>query len=176
MSDSPGDDAAVDALYQAISGIGEDAIKAKLAAADYAVITDIIKKARAGLDSAQVPALLTGLLHYLLAVSLVKSQRKVTHDGVQLDIVVPGIDALLKSPDSALVVAVVEGTDGLEDRINEILRVQPDRKNVWLVSDDVRRDGHTCFNVGDGTIAGILESINGFVGRQKPDRLKIHRI
>ena len=82
----------------------------------------------AGLDETEV---YTVLLHYLLAVTGVPSQRKVEAGGAQIDIVVPDLATLRRRPSAALVVCVC-GAAGAEGRAREAARVQPDPRNVWM--------------------------------------------
>lgn len=82
----------------------------------------------AGLDEAE---LYTVLLHYLLAVTGVPSQRKVEAGGARIDIAVPDLAALRRRPSSSLVVCVC-GTAGAEGRAREVARIQPDPRNVWM--------------------------------------------
>ena len=49
-----------------------------------------------------VGVLATGLLHYLLTNALINSQRKVEHNGIEIDIVVPDIKTLDKDPKKTL--------------------------------------------------------------------------
>lgn len=82
----------------------------------------------AGLDEAE---LYTVLLHYLLAVTGVPSQRKVEAGGARIDIVVPDLAALRRRPPSSLVVCVC-GAAGAQGRAREVARIQPDPRNVWM--------------------------------------------
>lgn len=73
----------------------------------------------------------TALLHYLLSVLCVPSQRKIESGGVFVDVVVPDLATLRRRPEAALVICVCEAGDG-PGRAREALKVQPDPRNVWM--------------------------------------------
>lgn len=76
----------------------------------------------------------TVLLHYLLSVLGVPSQRKVEAGGAELDIVVPDLRTLRRRPPAALVVCILGSPGRAGERAAEASRVQPDPRLVWMVS------------------------------------------
>lgn len=75
----------------------------------------------------------TGILHYGLTKSLIKSQRCITHRGVELDIVIPDVRTLDTYPERALVICILKTTDAdlMRSQIREIDTIRA--KNIWLV-------------------------------------------
>jgi len=51
-----------------------------------------------GKKDESIGVLATGLLHYLLTNALINSQRKIEHQGIEIDIVIPDIKTLEKDP------------------------------------------------------------------------------
>ncbi|KEQ57091.1 hypothetical protein AAA799B03_00349 [Marine Group I thaumarchaeote SCGC AAA799-B03] len=82
-----------------------------------------------------VGVLATGILHYLLTNALVNSQRKVEHQGMELDIVVPDIKTLEKDPKMTLVVYIPKTSDKqiIEEKITQLEKIQPIKENIWVV-------------------------------------------
>src|SRR2546422_2733740 len=52
-----------------------------------------------------------GLIHYLLTVALIPSQRKVTISTINVDVVVPDLSTLSSMPENALVIAFPKTND-----------------------------------------------------------------
>lgn len=80
--------------------------------------------------------LATGILHYLLTKALVKSQRKVSHRNVELDIVIPDTKTLDADPLQTLVICIAM-TDNLNticDKLLAISKIHPVCENIWLIS------------------------------------------
>lgn len=79
--------------------------------------------------------LATGIMHYMLTRMLVRSQRGIRRDGVDLDIVIPDAKMLAEDPGRALVICVPKTTDAAAIRgaLQGARRVQPVPGNVWLV-------------------------------------------
>ena len=48
----------------------------------------------------------TGILHYLLTNALLSSQRKINHNGIELDIVIPDVKTLEKDPKKTLLIYI----------------------------------------------------------------------
>ena len=102
----------------------------------------------------------TVLLHYLLSVLGVPSQRKVEMDGVGIDIAVPDLAALRRRPASALLVCIT-CPEGAAGAAREAARIQPNRRNVWMAC-PAKVPGHRTFSrpaVGalPGAAAAFLE-------------------
>ena len=126
-----------------------------------------------------VGVLATGMLHYIMTVALLSSQRKVEHKGVALDMVVPDIRTLEKDPKMALVILVpmTSDMDAIRNRIEQLRQVQPVRENIWAVlSEDVRLDCRTFVVSKRGSFRSIIFEIAKFANMGGSDRLKILRI
>ena len=134
-----------------------------------------------------LPALATAILHYGLTRSLIKSQRRLTHRGAELDVVIPDARTLDSDPGRALVLCIPRTDDPkvIRGKIREIDGVQPRRENVWLVLTEGAADGcgvsqdggdqdasdplhgrkKFVISSGGGSFARILLEIEGFAGR-----------
>jgi hypothetical protein len=128
-------------LYSVINSIGREKIRSEVSseteAASRRYSAEIIRRCTAALGPAaseeDVGTLCEALLHFMLTASLMPSERKVTVDGVELDVVIPSTKGLAKSPAKALVIQVIK-TDSDRARIEQVGRVQPNHENVWTVS------------------------------------------
>src|ERR1044072_6519034 len=70
------------------------------------------------------------LLHFMLTATTIPSVRKVSFDGIKLDIVIPNIHTLRNYPDKALVIQIVKEDEKI------IKTIQPNLDNLWVVSNE----------------------------------------
>ncbi len=82
-----------------------------------------------------VGVLATGLLHYLLTNALINSQRKVEHNRIEIDIVIPDIKTLEKDPKKTLLIYIPKSSNKeiIEERISQLEKIQPEKENIWVV-------------------------------------------
>ena len=82
-----------------------------------------------------VGVLATGLLHYLLTNALITSQRKISYQGTELDIVIPDIKTLEKDQKKSLVICIPKSTDIniINEKIEQLEKIQHEKENIWLV-------------------------------------------
>lgn len=132
-----------EALYSVIDSIGRDKIRSELAAdvdaASKKYCTEIVEKCKGILgqeaESDEVGATLCeALLHFMLTASQLPSERKVTVDSAELDVVVPSTKSLAKDPAKALVIQVIKTENEGARKITEAEKVQPRRENIWTIS------------------------------------------
>ena len=90
-----------------------------------------------------VGILATGILHYLLTNALLSSQRKVDHQGMELDIVIPDIRTLEKDAKMSLLILIPKSSDKkiIDEKISQLRKIQPTKENIWAVlSEDIQLD------------------------------------
>jgi hypothetical protein len=129
-----------DILYSAIDKIGRQKIRMEINAdikrseprchEILAHCTDMMGKE---LDDQAAGNLLEALLHFMLTASMLPSERKVNWEGLDLDLVLPSLKTLVKSPDKALVIQIVRTNEELTKLVNT-KSVQPHNENIWVVS------------------------------------------
>ena len=79
--------------------------------------------------------LATGLLHYLLTNALIPSQRKIEHNGVAIDIVIPNLKTLETDQKKSLIIYIpkVMDVDIVRQELENLKKIQPINDNVWVV-------------------------------------------
>jgi len=82
-----------------------------------------------------IGVLATGLLHFLLTNALLTSQRKIEYNGIEIDIVIPDLKTLEKDPKKTLLICIPKTSNRreIEQKLMELYKIQPEKKNVWLV-------------------------------------------
>ena len=170
-----------DILYSAIAKFGKDKIRME-------VINDIEmserrcneileeckKKMTNNLDDESFANLCEALLHFLLTASLLPSERKVTWKGAELDLVIPSLKMLNKSPDKTLVIQIIKGNEVLT-KIKAAKSVQPHDVNIWTVSAKRLEIDHKNYYVGSSLFPyqRIIIDINAFLVHKGDRGLKL---
>lgn len=160
-----------DILYSTIDKIGKEKIRMQ-------VISDIEMSERCcneileecrnkmgdELDDESLGNLCEALLHFMLTASLLPSERKVSWKGSELDLVVPSLKMLSKSPEKALVIQIIERNDKLP-KIKHAESVQPHDGNIWIVSARRLEVDHKNYYIGSREFpySRIILDINAFL-------------
>jgi hypothetical protein len=122
-----------------------------------------------------------GVVHYLLTTALIPSQRKITSNGVYVDIAIPDIKTLNTVPQDALIISFPKTNDlpTIKNRLEEIIKIQPIKENIWFVLENFIDMGiriYTINSEGDFPFSNIINDIIGFLTNKKQSKLKIFRI
>ena len=127
-----------------------------------------------------VGVLATGLLHYLLTNALITSQRKVKHNGNELDIVIPGIKTLEKDPKKTLLICIPKSSNPtiINEKILKLEKFQSEKENIWLVlSDDIPTNKKSfILSKDNNTFSKIIFEIAQFSNVNGTSKFKILRI
>jgi hypothetical protein len=134
-----------------------------------------------GERSEKIISFAEGLIHYLLTVALIPSQRKIIFSSIDVDIVIPDISTLSSAPEDALVLAFPKTNDPLSirKRVTELIKIQPHKENIWLVLEnelslDVKI--YKTDNSGKEPFINIINDIIWFTSNRKQSKLKIFKI
>jgi len=123
--------------------------------------------------------LATGILHYLLTSAMITSQRKIEHNGIQVDIVIPDLKTLEKDPKKSLIVCIPKSSDKkvINEKISQLEKIQPEKQNTWLVlTQDLGFENKTFIIQKNSNFSNIIFDISKFVNVQGQNKFKILRI
>jgi hypothetical protein len=127
-----------------------------------------------------VGILATGILHYLLTNALLNSQRKVDHQGLEIDIVIPDIKTLEKDPKMTLVILIPKSSDKkiIKEKITQLNKIQPIKENIWAVlSEEIEIDCKSfVLSKQNNSFSKIIFEIAQFSNVGKSNKFKILRI
>jgi len=145
------------------------------------VITNCYDKIIAlGEKDESVGILATGLLHFLLTNALLTSQRKIEHQGIKIDIVIPDLKTLEKDPKQTLIICIPKISEKkvIEQKLIELYKIQPEKQNVWLVlSQELNFENKSyIIQKEDQTFSKIIFDIAQFVNVEGQSKFKILRI
>jgi len=130
-------------LYSKIDQLGVDYIKTKIKGniqnSEY-IIKRLLEECASSselrnLTNSDYLELAEGLLHYLLAITITPSQRKININNIEVSILVPGARDLRINTDKVIIIQFLKA-DKIEydQTIRELLKIQPTLNNIWLVS------------------------------------------
>ena len=127
-----------------------------------------------------IGVLATGLLHFLLTNALLNSQRKIEHEGIEIDIVIPDLKTLEKDPKQTLIICITKTSnkEEIERKLTELYKIQPEKQNVWLVlSQKLDFENRTyILQKENQTFSKIIFDIAQFVNVHGQNKFKILRI
>ncbi len=124
-------------------------------------------------DTEKFGTFFTVLLHYFLTNGVIPSQRKIKKDDVELDLVIPDIQTLNKSPNDAIIIFIPK-TNILSDikkQTDLLEKIQPNRKNIWVVLEKKIEIPFQLFDID--SISEIINDIEKFLSEHNIKRLKI---
>ena len=127
-----------------------------------------------------VGVLATGLLHYLLTNALITSQRKVSYNDTELDIVIPDSKTLEKDPKKTLLVCIPKSSniETINEKISSLEKIQPEKENIWLVLSENIQTGKKSFVLSkeNNSFSKIIFEIAKFSNVGGSNKFKILRI
>jgi len=122
--------------------------------------------------------LATGILHYMLTNAGLTSQRKLEHQGIEIDIVIPDLKTLEKDPKKTLVICIPKTLDKkiIKEKTEKLQKIQLEKQNIWLVLTQDLGFDNTYIIQKENTFSNIIFDIAQFVNVQGHDKFKILRI
>lgn len=178
-SDSP----VKDLLYQELAKITEQKIQLEISKNNCSkVINEIISNCNSkilkipGNRDENFGILAESLMHYLLTISLIPSQRKVTTGNVEVDIVIPDLKKLKENPKDSLIISFPKSAN--PDKINQIIseiKKITNEGNIWLVLHTDLHVNNKKYLIGteNDSFNNIIEDIIDFLSKRKQSKLKI---
>lgn len=170
-----------DILYSAIAKFGKDKIRMEVVndiemseRRCNEILEECKKKMTNNLDDESFANLCEALLHFMLTASLIPSERKVTWKGVELDLVIPSLKMLNKSPDKTLVIQIIKGNEVVR-KIKDAKSVHPHDVNIWTVSAKRLEVDHKNYYVGSILFPypRIIVDVNAFLAHKGNRGLKL---
>jgi hypothetical protein len=160
-----------DILYSTIDKIGKEKIHMEVISEiemSERCCNEILEecKNRMGdeLDDESFGNLCEALLHFMLTASLLPSERKISWKGSGLDLVIPSLKMLSKSPEKVLVIQIIKINAELT-KIKHAESVQPYDANIWIVSSRRLEVDHKNYYIGSREFpySRIILDINAFL-------------
>jgi len=173
-------------IYSAISDYGEQRILSDIVQGESPDVIKVIfehcilnLEKNETVESDTCGAVAEGLLHYLLTVSMIPSQRKTLFQSVEIDIAVPDTRTLTASPQDVIIVSFpkTDNVESIKSQIEKIKKIQPNSNNIWVVLEkDIPVETRVYTLKDTITFANIVNDLISFLSTKKQSKLKIFKI
>lgn len=174
-------------LYSTIDNIGKERIQSDITSNTNLsekyidlIMAESITKMNLGSNANNkdeiIADLSEALLHFMLTVSTLPSERKVqVRDNLTIDVVLPNLQNLYKTPDKSIIIEIIRNKADL-DKISQLEILQGNHKNIWLLSvipfstTKYRIYGLSPdLRIFDNSFSSVIADINNFL-KQTGDR------
>ena len=170
-----------DVLYQELSKLTEHKIQLEISKNNSSkVINEIISSSKIleipGDRDENFGILAESLMHYLLTISLIPSQRKISLDNLDLDIVIPDLKLLKEKPTDSLIIYFPKSANigKINQRISEIKKMIS-QENIWLVlhTDLPVNTKKYLIGTDNDSFNNILDDMTKCLSKRKQSKVKI---
>ena len=173
-------------IYSAISDYGEQRILSDIVQGESPDVIKVIFEhcissieKNETVESDTYGAVAEGLLHYLLTVSMIPSQRKTLFQSVEVDIAIPDTRTLTASPQDVIIVSFpkTDNVESIKSQIEKIKKIQPNSNNIWVVLEkDIPVEAKVYTLKDSMTFANIVNDLISVLSTKKQSKLKIFKI
>lgn len=173
-------------LYSSISDYGEQRILSDVVQGDSAdVIKTILDQCFANISKIEgnkTDTLVTfaeGLLHYLLTIAMIPSQRKTVFQLVEIDIAVPDTRTLAIDPKEVILIFFpkTSDVDFIKSQIEKLNQIQPNSNNIWVILENNISINAKIYTLKNSmTFVNIINDLISFSSDKKQSKLKIFKI
>ena len=171
-----------DALYANIDDVGQDRIHKLMLDTKFAELFEkIFETTINSLDGINEyekhGTLAESFTHYLFAEMLIPSQRKISFDGIDLDIIVPNIIELKKNTNNVLLIHFVKTSkiDEIKQHIEKIKSVQKSDANIWVISKENISIPQVTYTTQRDSFSKFLKDVQDFVEIKEMNKLNIFK-
>ncbi len=173
-----------DMLYKTLGTISEEKIELHLSKNNIkSLMQEILSISKietlSGNKTENYEAFAESLMHYILTNTLITSQRKITYDGVEIDIVIPDIRTLNSSNNDAIIIFFPKTDDmiSIQQRLEKISTVQPIKENIWLVQRLSLGLPYKTYELeGSHTFVNIIDDIKKITSNKIQSKFKIFKV
>lgn len=173
-------------LYSAISEYGEQRILSDVVQGESPdVIKSILDHCFANMGKIEPVqsdtsiAIAEGLIHYLLTIAMIQSQRKTLFQSVEIDIAIPDIRTLSIAPQDVILISFPKTKDThlIKSQIKKLSQIQPNLNNIWVILENNMQTDAKVYTLKDSmTFTNIINDLISFSSNKKQSKLKIFKI
>ena len=171
-----------DALYAKIDLIGQNHIHELLSNGKFIEIFEkiyepVINSIKNIDEYEKHGTLAESLTHYLFTEMLIPSQRKITFEDVDLDMIIPNTIELQKDSHNAIIIFFVKTSNiqKIKQRIQDIKKIQKDDANIWVISKDDIEIPQSTYKTKKESFSIFLKDAQNFIKTQKMNKLNIFK-
>ena len=171
-----------DALYAEIDLIGQDHIHELLSNGKfieifekiYEPVIDSIKNID---EYEKYGTLAESLTHYLFTEMLIPSQRKITFEDIELDMIIPNTVELQKDRRDTILIFFVKTSniEQIKERIQDMKKIQNNDANIWVISKNHIKIPQSSYITEKESFSKFLKDTQNFIKTKKINRLNIFK-
>ena len=172
-----------DALYAEIDRIGQDKINELLLKKEFSIIFDsVFDNALSNINEKiskeeKFGTLAESITHYLFTEMLVPSQRKISYENIELDLVIPNTLELKKNSKNTIILFFVKNSNmtEIQNKILEIKKIQEKDDNIWVISKQLLDISQRSYMTNRVSFGEFLRDAQNFVQEKNMSKLNIFK-
>ena len=171
-----------DALYTKVNDIGQKRIHQLLSNGEFLELFEKIYEPVInnidGIDEYEkYGTLAESLTHYLFTEMLIPSQRKITFENIELDMIIPNTKELQKDSHNTIVILFVKTSniEQVKQRIQNIQKIQNYDLNIWVISKDDLQIPQSVYITKKESFSKFLKDAQNFIKTKKMNKLNIFK-
>ena len=117
------------------------------------------------------------ITHYLFTEMLVPSQRKISYENIELDLVIPNTLELKKNSQNVIILLFVKTPNIIEiqNKISEIKTIQEKDDNIWIISKNLLDITQRVYTTNKTSFGKFLSDAQNFIQIKKMNKLNIFK-
>jgi len=156
-----------DTLYSKINAIGQKTIHKLLLKKKYSELfeltyTKALQSVNTEIDEIEKMGILAeSFTHYLFTEMLIPSQRKISYENIELDMIIPNLVELKKNSDNSILIFFVKSSNNniIKQRIQAVKKIQKTDKNIWVISKDEINISQKVYKIEKESFSRFLDDI-----------------
>ena len=172
-----------DALYSKINAIGQETIHKLLLEKKYSELFEItytkaLQSINTKIDEIEKMGMLAeSFTHYLFTEMLIPSQRKISYENIELDMIIPNLVELKKNSDNSILIFFDKSSNNniIKQRMHAIKKIQRTDKNIWVISKDEINISQRVYRIEKESFSRFLDDIQNFTELKNINKLNIFK-
>ena len=171
-----------DALYAKIEGIGQEQIHQLLLNSNFSELFEriyepVVHSVHDINEYEKHGTLAESLTHYLFTEMLIPSQRKITFENIELDMIIPNTTELQKDSHNTVVILFVKTSniEQVKQRIQDLKKLQKDDTKIWIISKDRLEITQSVYITEKESFGKFLKDAQNFIKTKKMNKLNIFK-
>ena len=171
-----------DALYAKIEDIGQEQIHQLLLNDKFSELFEriyepVIQSIQNIDEYEKHGTLAESLTHYLFTEMLIPSQRKITFESIELDMIIPNTTELQKDSQNTIIIFFVKtsNSEQVKHRIQDIKKLQKDDSKIWIISKNHIEIPQSTYITEKESFGKFLKDAQNFIKTKKMNKLNIFK-
>lgn len=173
-----------DRLYHTIELISESKINQELVQNKTSgIVRQIISESNLGTlqgnPTENYETFAESLVHYLLTNALIPSQRKLSINQIEIDVVIPDLRTLGLSKKDAIILVFpkTDNINAIQTRLESLHAIQPIKENIWIIQKSNLGLPYKTYEIdNESSFANIIEDIKIEMSAKPQSKFKIFKV